>query len=82
MSKRAEVSTPWIGDGLTQATAYRPLICDAFPGLIYEDITAQPSANLAPAPNLYNAIIECDDAVLAQIESDNRFFVWWSEDVQ
>jgi hypothetical protein len=48
-------------------------------GWKWTDVTDQPRANLAPAPNLYIVEVECDAATLAAIEADTRFFILWSE---
>ncbi len=45
----------------------------------WSDITGTPSINLLPDPNLNVMQIECDDTVLAAIESDPVYFILSSE---
>ena len=77
---KAQVLTQWIGDGLTPETANRPKIMDDYPAIQkFEDVTAQPSENLAPNPNLYIVQIECSQATLDAIKADSNFMVLWHE---
>ena len=75
---RAEVLTPWVGDGLTVETANRPELGEDYQIKI-EDITGQPAGNLHPDPNLYSVLVECDEITLAAIEADPKYHVVWSE---
>lgn len=73
--KKAIVSTRWIGDGLTTQTARRPAILDDYPLLAFRDVTNQAGRTGFPTPNLNIVYIECEDAVMAQIEADNNYRV-------
>lgn len=64
------ILTPWVGDGLTIQTAYRPLVCDVFATQSFQDVTGTPTTNLWPDPNLYVARITVTDAVAAAIAAD------------
>jgi hypothetical protein len=77
---RAEILTPWLGDGLTPETGYRPEVADDYAISGWEDVTGQDARNLKPDPNLYAVIIRCDDTTLAAIEADPKYTVLWSEE--
>ena len=82
MTNRAEILTAWEGDGLSEDTAFSPSITTDYPAIAkYQDITAQPSAELTPNPNMYNVLIECDDATLALIEADPKYSVIISDPI-
>ena len=76
---KAQVLTPWIGDGLSTETANRPKIVDDYL-LNCTDVTMQDSENLHPQPNMYIVQIECDQATLSAMEADSQYLVLWSED--
>lgn len=67
---RLTILTPWVGDGLTTQTAYRPLVCDVFACYSFEDITGTPADHLLPDPNLYVVRITVTDAVATAIAAD------------
>jgi hypothetical protein len=66
---RAVLLSPWVGDGLTLATARRPQFQDDFPGVAWVDVTGQAAPNLPTAPNLVGIEIRCDAATFAAIEA-------------
>ena len=74
---RALILTPWAGDG--SSNSYHPLAAEAYPLQRWTDVTAQPSAELQPDPNLYAIEATLTPAALASIDADNRFLVVWSE---
>ena len=77
---RAEIITPWIGDGLDTDTARRPKLLDDYPAITrYSDVTGQPAPNLHPDPNLYTINCELDQATLDAIELDTGYVVGWVE---
>ena len=73
-----EVLTAWTGTG-TEADANRPKVADDYTIGKWTDTTGQPSQNLQPDPNLYLIEAEADPAVVAAIEADNDYHVFWSE---
>ena len=77
---KAEVLSPWIGDGLTTDTAYRPKISDDYTLLRCTDATDQPAINIVPDPNLQLVRIECDALTFSQIEGDPTYMVIWHEE--
>jgi hypothetical protein len=77
---RAQVLTPYIGDGLTAQTAFRPLLADAYAVGECIDATDAPAQNIITAPNLLAVDVTCDAATLAAIEADGRFLILWSDD--
>lgn len=78
--KRAQVLTPWIGDGRSADSANRAAVGDAYTLERWTDVTGQPAENLQPDPNLLAVEIVCEDAVLAQIDADPDYEILWSED--
>ncbi len=80
---RGELTTPWIGDGLSDDTANRPALSSylASQGEKFEDVTGQPTVNLHPAPNLYAVYFEVEAATLDLIEADSTYFVVWAEEI-
>lgn len=76
---KAQVLTGWAGDGLTTATAYKPIITNDYTIRKYTDVTGQDSANLPPDPNLYIIEVEADESVITAIEADNNYQVLFSE---
>lgn len=77
MLRRAEVLTPWTGDG-SAATPFRPLLAMRY-AVTSTDITAQPAGSLTPDPNLTVLEIVCEESVLAQIDADPDFEVLTDE---
>ena len=77
---RAEVLTGWTGSG-AEDDANRPRIGDAYALAKWQDVTGQPPANIAPDPNQYVVLVECEADVLADIEADGEYLVLWSEEV-
>lgn len=75
---KAHILTPWIGDGLSIETAYRPKIINDY-AVKMEDVTEQDSANLTPDPNLYIIGAECDQSTLSAILADSNYLVLWHE---
>jgi hypothetical protein len=72
---RAEILTPW-HEYTEEGTTFRsPLVSVEYQIRKYQDITGQPSENMLPDPNIFSALIECDETVLAAIALDTRFFV-------
>ena len=70
----------WQGDGASEATAFSPQITTDHPTIAkYEDVTAQPSENLSPNPNLFACKIECDDVTLTAIEADPNYYVVYAD---
>lgn len=78
--KRAQVLTPWIGDG-SDGNAYHPQLPTDHAVLRWVDVTAQPTENLQPDPNLFVVEIVGEDAVLAAIDADSTYLVLWDEDI-
>lgn len=78
MDWRIEVITPFVGDG-TQGNSNRPQMGDDYPFIRWEDITATPSVQLSPSPNIYIIKAEVTEAVLNQIESDGTYHVLCAE---
>ena len=76
---KAQVITPWAGDGSSIENANRPKVADDHNIQTWTDVTGQPSANLQPNPNMYIVEITCDQTTLDAIESDNNYEVLWSE---
>ena len=76
---KAEILTPWVGDGLTVDTANRPKVMDDYAVQRCTDTTGQPVANLHPNPNMLIVQIECDQATLDAIKADNQYQVLWHE---
>lgn len=74
---KAEILTPWAGSG-TEDDPFRPLVSQVLKGKI-RDVTYQPSLNLPTEPNLLIVEVECTPAALAEVESDPRFQIIWSE---
>ena len=77
---RAEVATTWTGTG-AEDDANRPKLGDDYALKKFEDCTGQPSENLRPDPNLYVVRVECEEAVLAEIEDSPDYLVLWSEEI-
>jgi len=71
---RIEVITPFVGDG-TRGNANRPQMGEDYAFIRWEDITAIPSAQLKPSPNMNTIKAEVTEAVLNQIESDGTYYV-------
>jgi len=79
---KASVNTAWMGDGCSEATAYKPKLTTDHPDIVkYEDDTGQPSENLAPDPNMFSVLIECDEATLNGIIADSTYYLNWSETI-
>jgi hypothetical protein len=76
--KRAQVVTPWIGNG-TALNANRPQLARDYALQGWVDATAQPAAIIIPTPNLYTVEVVCADDVLAQIAADPNYQILWSE---
>jgi len=76
----AEIATSWQGNG-TDEVPFAPILGALLTqeGEGWEDVTAQPSANLTPDPNVYIVRVRCEAETLDAIESDSRFLVLWSE---
>ncbi|MCP4493224.1 MAG: hypothetical protein GY820_38870 [Gammaproteobacteria bacterium] len=70
MKQSAEVLTTWSPD-------LQPQIALDYLGSLTKcnDITAQPSENLTPNPNLYVVYIECEESVMDDIESDSDYVI-------
>ena len=80
MTWRIEVITPFVGDG-TGGNANRPQMGDDYTFIRWTDITATPSAQLTPSPNMYVIKAEVTEAVLNSIESDGTYHVLSSEEI-
>lgn len=78
--KVAEVITPWIW-GVTNDDSNRPQLGGDYSLSKWEDVTAQPAANLPLIINMYVILVECSDAVLTDIEADGAYQVLWSETI-
>ena len=78
---KADIVTPFIGDGSNEDNANRPQLGDDFPFIRWEDITGTPSAQLTPSPNMYVLRVEVTEAVLSNIESDAVYLVLSSEEI-
>ena len=84
MRYRAEVLTAHIGTGV-DGDIYRAAIAETFQCKPVIDTTAQPGASLLTDPNLYIVSIECDEAVLAEIEVHPDYgpaAILWSEEIE
>ena len=77
----AQITTNWTGSG-KEDDANRPQIGDEYKLAKWEDVTGQPSKNLAPDPNLYVVRIECEGEVLDAIEADGKYMVLWCEELE
>lgn len=75
----ARVLTPWTQDEIIGKHALLDTLLVNHQGWKWTDVTAQPSANLHPDPNLYVVEVECDAKTLAAIEADSRFTVLWDD---
>lgn len=74
---KARILSPWAGTG-SDDNPNRPLleaVLAGRPGWSWTDVTAQPSENLQPDPNLYVLELTCDAPTLAAIEADARFHI-------
>ena len=78
--KQAEIITPWVGIGLDD-DPNRPRLGDDHLITKWEDVTGQQSISLPLDINIYVILIECEDSVLTEIESDNTYRVLWSETI-
>lgn len=78
---RAQVLTKWVGTGARGVDPFRPQLEDVFPGLNWTDVTAQPSANLPPVPNILVVEVLCDAATRDAIEADARFYLLHDEEI-
>jgi len=80
----SEIATSWQGDGQSEETAFGPILGAllAREGEGFEDVTAQPTANLTPDPNVYIVRVRCEAATLDAIEADSRFYVCWAEPIE
>jgi hypothetical protein len=79
MKVYAEICTPWVGDGLTIGTGFRPLLSEEYT-VDYRDTTGQ--ALLPPKPNLYVVYVDVEESELALIQADSRFYVLYVGDGQ
>ena len=77
---RAEIITPWAGSGAEQ-DPNRPRLFSDHVVSKWEDVTGQSSANIPPESNMYIVLAECEESVMAQIETDNAYQVLWSEEI-
>ena len=76
-----EVITPFVGDG-AEGNANRPQMGDDYAFIRWTDITATPSAQLTPSPNMYTIKAEVTEAVLDAIEGDGVYHVLSSEEIE
>lgn len=74
-AETAFVLTAWVGDGLTIETAYSPAVTADYGPCTYSDVTGQPGPNLSPDPNLFVVRLDCDLAIIDQIDVDAAYFV-------
>lgn len=75
---RAEVLTPWSSvEDVEFGVVNVPLIAIEFSLSRFVDVTGQ--EQVPPNPNVTSALIECDETVLDNIATDDRFFVVWEE---
>jgi len=79
MKITAEVVTPWIGDGLTKQTAFRPKLTDFYNAKM-SDTTSQPNGELPPKPNIYVIWIEAEDTIVDAIETDSDYYILYRGD--
>lgn len=69
----AWVLTPWLGDGRSAETAYRPAVADHFALDGWADPIGQALAGRGALPPLTAVRATCSDAVLAAIKADPRY---------
>jgi hypothetical protein len=79
MSVKAQVMSPWAGDGKMRETAFRPRVCDDYQIERFNDISGQKAEVIIPGPNLLVVEIECSAETLTTIESDLTYYIIWSE---
>jgi len=75
---RAQVLTPWTGNGAL-ASAYRPQLSDDYSGLTWKDATDTEAAKLIPPVNLYIVEIVTDEPTYNAIAADARYSIVWAE---
>ncbi len=75
----AVIIGPWAADGQGGKT---PQVERDYGISQYVDLTAQPAANIPPAPNAFVHLVRCDAATFAQIEMDATYAVLTVEEVQ
>ena len=73
---------PWTGDGLALATGFRPLVATAHVLEEWEDITGQPTEELAPDPNLMVARVRAQTAVATAIKANAQLVVLSSAPIE
>ena len=78
---QAEVITPWIFGG-TEENPNRPQLADDHLITKWEDVTGQSAINFPLAKNTYILLVECEDAVIDEIEGNNDYFILWSETIE
>ncbi len=76
---RAQILTPWTGDGSSPATAYRPRVVVDHQLQAWVDVTGQDATRLIPSPNALIIEATAADAVLAAIEADPNAEILWTE---
>ena len=78
MKWQAEILSPWIvgADGQRSIQISRD-----YAGLTGSDVTGQPVANIVPDPNMMAVLIECEAAVLDDIEKDSNYLVLFAEEI-
>ena len=75
---RAQITTPWVGDGLSPATSNRPKLTTEFTLAACHDVTGQPAENITPEPNAFTVEVTCTQATLDAITAAG-YPVLWSE---
>ena len=74
---RAQILSPWVGDGTPETNPYRPQFADDYPAATWQDVTGTPTANLVPPVNLLVLEIVTDEQTYSEIEQ--QYTVIWSE---
>ena len=81
MNWTIEIITPFTGDGSSTENANRPQMGDEYEFIRWEDITATPSAQLTPSPNMYIIRAEVTGSVLDDIEKDGTYHIQSAEEL-
>ena len=78
MKWQAEILSPWMVDASGQRSIQ---ISRDYAGLTGSDVTRQPVANIVPDPNMMAVLIECEAAILDDIEKDSNYLVLFAEEI-
>jgi hypothetical protein len=73
---KAQIITPWTGDGKAPATAYRPLLADRYHLAAWSDVTGSATPS---DPNLVVIETDLDQLTLDAITADPDFCILWSD---